>query len=260
MREPTDRDRAVTDHAAAEWTVTTWNLQGSEHPDLARVADALRTESPDVVLLQETRKTQAVALSKSLGMRFSWAPKHFPYTRLLPQLAEGLTILTPHSLAAGGHAELSDGASKSSWERRIAQWALVGRPDGSLVRAYNVHLSPHEAGAGRRRAEAVRLTTIVAEHGDIDEVIVGGDFNDDRDSSVIYALPGIEHLPSPPTCPSRAPTKVLDHVLLPPHASSISVAVPGGDDEWAAISDHLPVTVRFTLNLLRGGPPSDPAP
>jgi len=232
---------------SAEWAVTTWNLHGAAHPDVARVADALRTESPDVVLLQETRKSQAVALAKALDMRFSWAPKHFPYTRLLPPFAEGLTILTPHSLAAAGHAELSAGASKSSWKRRIVQWAVIGRPDGSNLRAYNLHLSPHDQGADGRRAEVVRLRAVVAEHGDVDAEIVGGDFNDDRDSSVIAALPGIEHLPPPPTCPAAAPIKVLDHVLVPPHASGVSVTVPGGDDRWAAISDHLPLTVRFTL-------------
>ncbi len=231
----------------AEWTVTTWNLRGSDHPDIALVADALRMESPDVVLLQETRKPQAVELATTMGLRFSWARKHFPYTRLLPQLAEGLTILTPHSLAAAGHTELSDGASPSSWKRRIAQWALIGRQDGSTVRAYNIHLSPHDDGAGLRRAEAVRLTAVVAEHGDTDDVIVGGDFNDDRDGSIIYALPGIEFLTPPPTCPSESPASVLDHVLLPAGATGVSVTVPSGGARWAAISDHLPVTVRFTL-------------
>ena len=233
--------------ASAEWTVTTWNLHGADHPDLARVAAAVRTELPDVVLLQETRKPQADELAKMLGMRFTWARKHFPYTRLLPKLAEGSTILTPHSLAAAGHTELSDGESASSWKRRIAQWALIGRPDGSTIRAYNIHLSPHHDGAGRRREEAVRLTAVVSEHGDTDDVIVGGDFNDDRDGSVIYALPGIEFLAPPPTCPSDAPTMVLDHVLLPTAATDVSVTVPSGDAEWGSISDHLPVTVRFTL-------------
>jgi hypothetical protein len=104
-----------------------------------------------------------------------------------------------------------------------------------------------EQHAGLRRAEAVRLSTVVAEHGDLDEVIVGGDFNDDRDASVIYALPGIEHLTPPPTHPAGQPTKLLDHVLLPVGATDVSVTVPGGDASWAAMSDHLPVTVRFTL-------------
>jgi endonuclease/exonuclease/phosphatase family metal-dependent hydrolase len=140
---------------------------------------------------------------------------------------------------------LTAGASQNSWRRRIAQWALIGR-EGSTIRAYNIHLSPHED-APSRRAEAVRLSAVVAEHGDVSDVVVGGDFNDDRDASVIYALPGIEHITPPPTNPADAPTKLLDHVLLPVAATHVSVTVPSGDASWAAISDHLPLTVRFTL-------------
>jgi endonuclease/exonuclease/phosphatase family metal-dependent hydrolase len=180
-------------------------------------------------------------------MRFTWARKHYPYSRVVARRAEGLAILTPHALGAGGHTELSDRMSQRSWKRRIAQWALIGRPDGSTIRAYNLHLSPHDDAASRR-AEAVRLTAVVAEHGDPSDVIVGGDFNDDRDASVIYALPGIEHLTPPPTNPAAQPTRLLDHVLLPVEATDVSVTVPGGDASWAAMSDHLPVTVRFTLN------------
>src|SRR4051812_26457233 len=99
-------------------------------------------------------------------MRFAWARKHYPYSRVVPHRAEGMAILTPHALGAGGHTELSDRVAHHSWRRRIAQWALVGRPDRSTVRAYNLHLSPHEDAASRR-AEAVRLTAVVAEHGDL---------------------------------------------------------------------------------------------
>ena len=179
-------------------------------------------------------------------MRFTWARKHYPYSRVVYRRAEGLAILTPHALGAAGHTELSNRASHNSWKRRIAQWALIGRADGSTIRAYNIHLSPHDDAASRR-AEAVRLTAVVAEHGELDDVVIGGDFNDDRDASVIYALPGIEHLTPPPTNPADRPTKLLDHVLLPVAATDVSVTVPSGDASWAAISDHLPVTVRFTL-------------
>ena len=228
------------------WSATTWNLHGSEQPDLSHVAAALRVESPDIVMLQEVRRSQAINLASTLGMRFTWARKHYPYSRVVSGRAEGMAILTPHALGAGGHTELSNRVSQRSWKRRIAQWALIGRPDGSTIRAYNLHLSPHDD-AVSRRAEAVRLTAIVAEHGDLSDVIVGGDFNDDRDASVIYALPGIEHLTPPPTNPADQPTKLLDHVLLPVEATDVSVTVPSGDASWAAMSDHLPVTVRFTL-------------
>lgn len=230
----------------ARWTVTTWNVHGSAHPDIVQVAERLSAEAPDVVLLQEVRKPQAAELARRMAMRFTWARKHSPYTQLVPRLAEGLAILTPHSLGAAGHTEISHGERSSSWKRRIAQWTLVARPDGSTVRVYNLHLSPHVGGADGRRAEAVRLAEVVTEHGALQEVVVGGDFNDDQDSTVIYALPGIEYLPAPPSTPAEAPTKCLDHVLVPIDADEVSVTVPAGDEAWAAISDHLPVTVRFS--------------
>jgi endonuclease/exonuclease/phosphatase family metal-dependent hydrolase len=235
----------------ARWTATTWNIHGSEHPDIARVAEVLQVEAPDLVLLQEVRQSQAAELARRTSMRFTWALKHFPHTRLAPWLAEGLAIMTPHSLDAAAHTEISNGERPSSWKRRIAQWALVAQPDGSTVRAYNVHLSPHVGGADDRRIEAVRLAALVTEHGTLDSVVVGGDFNDHGDNAVIDALPGIEHLPSPPTSPSAAPTKYLDHVLVPIDATGVSVTVPAGDEAWATISDHVPVTVRFTLGRTR---------
>lgn len=231
---------------ASPWTVTTWNLHGSEQPDIARVAEALVREQPDVVLLQETRKAQVVELATATSMRFSWARKHLPYGRLAPRLAEGLAILTPHSLGAAGHTEISAGERNSSWRRRIAQWALVVRSDGTSLRVYNVHLSPHDDGTHKRRSEAVRLADVIAEHGDPEEVVVGGDFNDDLDGTVIYAMPGIEMFPPPPSTPADQPVKCLDHVLVPADATDVSVSAPGGAPEWAAISDHLPVTVRFS--------------
>jgi endonuclease/exonuclease/phosphatase family metal-dependent hydrolase len=111
---------------------------------------------------------------------------------------------------------------------------------------YNVHLSPHES-ASSRREEAVRLAKVVAEHGDDPPAIVAGDFNDAYDSSIIYALPGIEHLVPPDSSPAIAPSQLLDHVLLPVEAEQVSVTVPAGGADWAELSDHLPVTVRFRM-------------
>ena len=53
--------------------------------------------------------------------------------------------------------------------------------------------------------------------------------------------------------PSDFPTQSLDHVLLPAHASNVTVSAPEGSEQWAAISDHLPVTVRFTLPSVGSG-------
>ena len=65
------------------------------------------------------------------SMRYTWALKHRPYTLLVWWRSEGMAILTPHTLDASGHTEISSGQSKWNWRRRIAMWALVGRADRS---------------------------------------------------------------------------------------------------------------------------------
>lgn len=227
-----------------EWTVLTWNVHGSEMPDITLLANVIRAEMPDVVVLQEIRKKQAAALASTLKYRYSWARKHFPYTRLLWWRAEGLAIMSPHALDVAGHTELSNNERSWSWRRRIAQWALIGKVDSSAFMVYNLHLSPHDAPSDRR-TEAVRLAAIVDGHGSDPPAIIAGDFNDSHDSSIIYALPGIEHLVPTNSSPADEPTQLLDHVLLPADATHVSVTVPAGGADWAAMSDHLPVTVRF---------------
>lgn len=236
---------------ARSWTVTTWNLRGSDKPDIAAAATAIEVESPDVVVIQEIRKAQAVTLATALGMRFTWALKHYPYTPLLKAAAEGMAILTPHALDAAGHSEISTKKSKWTYKRRIAQWCLVGRSDASAYRIYNVHLASRDIAAGRL-AQAIDVAALVESHGDAPPAIVAGDFNDNTDPSIIFALPGVEHLPPSPTNPAIAPTQTLDHVLLPADARSVSMTVPAGNAAWAALSDHLPVTVRFNLDWVQG--------
>jgi endonuclease/exonuclease/phosphatase family metal-dependent hydrolase len=228
------------------WTVTTWNVHGSANPDIAAVAAAITTEDPDIVVLQEIRKRQAATLAGLLTMRYSWSLKHEPYTKVMWWRSEGMAIMTPHLLDAVGHTEVSDAQPMRSWRRRIAQWGLVGRADRSLLMIYNLHLSPHDD-ADSRRTEAARVSELVASIGDDPPAVVAGDFNDAGDPSIIDVLPGIEHVAAPMSSPSDAPTQSLDHVLLPAHSRDVTVSAPLGGAAWAAISDHLPVTVRFTL-------------
>jgi endonuclease/exonuclease/phosphatase family metal-dependent hydrolase len=232
--------------AGETWTVLTWNVHGSQRPDVAEIATAIRRETPDIVAIQEIRKRQAAALAKLLQMRYSWSLKHEPYTKVMWWRSEGMAIMTPHLLDAVGHTEISDDQPMRSWRRRIAQWGLVGRPDRSMVMIYNLHLSPHDADDSRR-AEAERVGELVASIGADPPPVVAGDFNDAGDPSIIELLPGVEHVAAPMSNPSEAPSQALDHVLLPAVARNVGVSAPDGSELWAAISDHLPVTVRFTL-------------
>jgi endonuclease/exonuclease/phosphatase family metal-dependent hydrolase len=51
--------------------------------------------------------------------------------------------------------------------------------------------------------------------------------------------------------PAAAPTHVLDHVFLMADANNVATTVPAGGAEWAELSDHLPVTVRFDLDWVQ---------
>jgi endonuclease/exonuclease/phosphatase family metal-dependent hydrolase len=232
--------------SVALWSVTSWNVRGSARPPIDGLADVIAAETPDVVAVQEVRSRQAHDLADALGMTVCWSCKHFPYTPLVYRKAEGMAILSAHRLDRADSAELTLSESRSVYRRRIVQWADVWRDDGARIRVYNAHLAsgddPYE-----RRAQASRLSRLVARHRNDHPVVVAGDLNDDTDVAVIAALPGVEHLTPPPSNPAEAPTQSLDHVLLPRDAIEVSVSMPDGGDEWAALSDHLPLTVRFAI-------------
>jgi len=234
------------------WTVLTWNVHGSAGPDVESIATSIRAQAPDVVVIQEIRKRQATALANALSMRYSWALKHEPYTKLMWWRSEGMAIMTPHLLDAVGHTEISDDQPMRNWRRRIAQWGLVGRADRSMLMIYNLHLSPHDD-TDSRRSEALRVSELVDGIGDDPPPVMAGDFNDADDPSIIDALPGVEHVAAPMSNPSEAPTQALDHVLLPENALDVEVEAPAGGNQWAVMSDHLPVTVRFTLPSVAAG-------
>ncbi len=235
-----------------EWAVLSWNVQGTKRTDVGRLAAIIGAESPDVVVLQEVRRTQAVELATLLGMKFTWSFKHHALSPLVRARGEGAAILTPHALDAAAHTVISQHSSRRSYKRRIAQWALVGRSDTSAYRVYNVHLSPHDR-PDERKLEALRVAGLVAEHGDAPPAIIAGDLNDEGEPIIIATLPGVEHVAPPPTNPAHAPVAHLDHVLAPADARDVSVSVPAGSAEWAELSDHLPMTVRFTLDWVQGG-------
>ncbi len=237
---------------ALEWTVLTWNLQGAKRTDVDRVCAAIRQQTPDIVVLQEVRRPQAARLGEALGMRTEWVFKHHFFRPLFPGRAEGAAILTPHTIRSHGSEPVSDATSQRSYKRRILQWATIERDDASGYRVYNTHLSPQDL-ARERRDEAARVASIVESHGESPPAVIAGDFNDDGEPDIIATLPGIEHEPAPPTNPTDHPVQALDHVLLPPDAVMVSTTVPGGGREWAELSDHLPVTVRFSLDWVQGG-------
>ena len=235
---------------ARTWTVTTWNLHGSSGPPIASVAARLRPLGSDVVVLQEIQAGQAATLATALGMHHHWALKHYPWTPLLQSRAEGMAILTAHALSATGSVSLTPERSRWSYKHRIVVWGLVARPDHSAYRVYDVHLVGGDA-TPDRLDQAQRVAALIAEHGGA-PVVVAGDFNDADEPALVQTLPGIEGAATAFTNPAGAPTRRIDHVLVPEAATVATVAVPSGGSEWAALSDHLPVTTTFALDWVGG--------
>lgn len=235
---------------ARTWTVTTWNLHGSASPPIASVAARLRGMQSDVVVLQEVQRRQAESLATALGMEHHWALKHYPWTALVKSKAEGMAILTPHTLSQTGSASLTPERSRWTYKHRIVVWGLVARADHSAYRVYDVHLSGGDAGE-ERLDQARQVATLVAEHGGA-PAILAGDLNDATDPALIEALPGIEGPATADTNPAAAPERRIDHVLVPDNSTDVTVAVPTGGAEWAALSDHLPVSTTFAVDWVTG--------
>jgi endonuclease/exonuclease/phosphatase family metal-dependent hydrolase len=245
-------DDGAVETVVPEWTVLTWNLQGSKQTDLDRVAAVIASEHPDVVALQEIRKPQAAGLAGRLDMSSVWNVKHHPWRPFFAGRAEGAAMLTPHVLSDAGHTQVSDARSKRNYRRRIVQWASIERADHTAHVVFNIHLSPHDM-REERRAESIRIADLARSLGAGPPLLMVGDLNDTGSPEVIANLPGIEVLAPPPTNPSDRPTASIDHVLVPAQARDVSVSAPAGGAEWAELSDHLPLTVRFTLDWVEGG-------
>lgn len=228
------------------WSVLTWNVQGAKRTDLDRVAEVIADATPDLVVLQEVRRSQAQRLATRLDMSDAWAEKHHPFRPFFPDRAEGAAILSPHALSGVGSTRVSDARSMRSFRRRIVQWGVARRADSSTCRVLNVHLSPHDS-AEERRTEAQRIRDIAARFVDDHPLVVAGDFNDDGTDEIVEILPGIEPIRSPPTNPSERPTDRIDHILVPADATAVMVWAPAGGARWAELSDHLPLTTHFTL-------------
>jgi endonuclease/exonuclease/phosphatase family metal-dependent hydrolase len=85
---------------------------------------------------------------------------------------------------------------------------------------------------------------------DRDATVVAGDLNAHGETEVIrpFHAVGLRDPGGDSTHPAQAPRFRFDYVLVPERATIVDDHVPEGDDEWAALSDHLPLTVEFDLD------------
>ncbi|MCE9623192.1 MAG: endonuclease/exonuclease/phosphatase family protein [Actinomycetia bacterium] len=227
------------------WRVLTWNILGAKSPEIDVVAAHLRISKPDVVALQEARQAQAKALAAALGWRMVWRRKHFPLTPLVWWRAEGLALLAPTALDDPRRYVLSRGFSTWTYRHRIMLAATVVR-GGKRLRVCNVHLSSSHAD---ERIEQARLAATFIRSEPSALRVVCGDMNAANELEVIreFHAVGVRDTGGDFTSHSRAPSQRLDYVLVPEDAKVSAIDTPEGGDEWAALSDHLPVLVEFTV-------------
>ena len=242
-------------HSASTLKFMTWNLQGSQRPNINQVADKIQQLQPDVIAIQEIQKHQARALSRSLGWSYMWAFKHNGYGPLLPRRAEGMAIMSRSLLTNAGKTTLSSGYGRFTYRRRIAMWANADI-HGQQFALFNTHLASDDNG-DEGSTQAQRLRKIIDAHRQLPTVIAG-DFNDYQRPDIVKILNGDKNHDAWTyaqsrsrnglTNPTKNPYQRLDHILVPRTHTIARVEVPDTDQSWIQLSDHLPVIATISFN------------
>jgi len=225
------------------WRVVTWNILGARDPNLDLIGTVVSDYQPDAVALQEVRRHQARGLASRLGWKVVWTRKHYPFSPLVWWRAEGLAILTPHSIDDLISVSISPGVSTWTFKHRVAMAVTVSRM-GETLRVANTHLASHDA--DERIAQARRVLPLIGTHR---PAVVAGDFNAVDELEVIREF-GAAELVDPGgeySNPSIAPHQRLDYVLIPEAATVTARITPNGGESWNQLSDHLPVLVEFSV-------------
>ena len=233
----------------------TWNLQGSQRPDITKVADKIQQFQPDIIAIQEIQKHQARALARRLGWSHVWAFKHNGYGPLLPRRAEGMAIMSRLPLSNTGATTLTFEYGRFTYRRRIAMWADINL-NAQAITLVNTHLASDDIGdEGSNQARTLR--TLIDGRQQQQHVLIAGDFNDHQRPDIVNIL-NAEHNQDAwtnstsrsrngLTNPTKSPYQRLDHILVPRTFTIEHVEVPDTNVDWATLSDHLPVIA--TINL-----------
>lgn len=231
-----------------------WNLQGSQRPDIFKIANKIKQLQPDVLAIQEIQKHQARALSQRLGYSHVWAFKHNGYGPLLPRRAEGMALMSRLPLSNSGKTTLSSGYGRFTYRRRIAMWATINI-HGQIATIFNTHLASDDVD-NEGAVQAQLLREIINSYSD-HLAYIAGDFNDHQRPDIVKILNGDQNHDAWTyassrsrnglTNPTKNPYQRLDHILVPRTHTIARVEVPDTDQSWIELSDHLPVIV--TINL-----------
>lgn len=246
-------------------TVATLNLRNTADrwPERERlVIDQLLALHPDVIGLQEVRRTarQGLAIARALNARLERGSA--PYTLVmrhktgLRRFWEGIAVLSRLPVLDDEWLDLRGGS-------RVAQRAALALPGGEVLHFYNTHL-PHAARAELLRAEQVgRLLGWMEEWAGQPQVLVG-DFNAGPRSPEIGVLRprlrsayAVVHGAEPertfptPLRPTVARPAVLDFIfvndLVGVHDARLAFDQPSAEDGGLMASDHYGLAARISI-------------
>ena len=110
------------------WTIASWLVAAT---DPAAVGRSLSGVDADAIALQSLREDHAERIADRLGVACAWELSFHPRSRLVPGSGIGLAVLTPHTIADSVSFVTNNHSSTWSKHRRIAQFAVVERPDHS---------------------------------------------------------------------------------------------------------------------------------
>jgi endonuclease/exonuclease/phosphatase family metal-dependent hydrolase len=223
--------------------------------DVARVAEVIAAQSPDIVALQEVdvgrARTggvdQAERLARRLGMAFHFHANVRVETELY---GDALLTTRPERLVKTGR--LPGDPRFPRLEPRGALWVAID-VDGLELHVINTHLGlvPREQ---RAQAQALIGTEWLGAGRSEDPLVLVGDFNATPLASAYRTLASrmtdarrlVPFARALPTFPSRMPLLAIDHVFV-----NAGVKVHGArtalDPLSRTASDHVPLIVDFSL-------------
>ena len=213
--------------------VLVWNVHGFRDGTKA-MADAVRAEDPDIVLLNETgylgfrlrRFSRRLEMEGSTGATLRWRIPNAVVAKRPWRVVRGQVAVMPR---------------RGRGVRRGAVLAQLGRSGFRLwVVAVHLGLSGQERGTHARV-----LTDLLAGR---DPVIVGGDLNEDENGVAARWMASRywdAAASGDPTFPAREPRARIDYVFGS-QGIRVERARVGGA-HFARLSDHLPVIADLTI-------------
>ena len=216
--------------------VMTWNVHGFRAGTRA-IAEAVRAEEPDVILLNETgylgfrlrRFARRVGMEGSSGATLRW------------RIPNAVLVKPPWRVIRGQVALLP---RKGRTLRRGAVLAQLGRT-GQRLWVVGVHLG---LSGQERLSHAHALTDLLAGR---DPTIVGGDLNEDATGGAATWIGGrywdvAAEAPDGATFPAREPRARIDYLFVS-EGISVERAWNGARERYVRLSDHLPVVADLRL-------------